>query len=154
VRRKPKAGKGFRQLQGVLMTDYVLDTSALLALFKDEEGAQEVEDILDSCTAGDSTVYVPFMSLMEFEYSTLRAQGRASTERALLTIQAWPARRMESSPEWGRRAAQVKALGSLSVGDAWNAALALILDAELVHKDPEFDDVPELKHRRLPYKKP
>ncbi len=136
------------------MTDYVFDTSALLALFQDEEGAQEVEDILDSCAEGGSTVYVPFMSLMEFEYSILRLQGRPATERALLTIQAWPARRLESSPEWGRQAARIKARGSLSVGDAWNAALALMLGAELVHKDPEFDSVPELKHRRLPYKKP
>lgn len=132
---------------------YVMDTSALFALFKDEEGAQEVEDILDSCDAGESVVYLPFMSLMEFEYSTLREKGQPATERALSVIQAWPAKRMESSPEWGREAAWIKSRVSLSIADAWNAALALMLDAELVHKDPEFDHVPELKHRRLPYKK-
>lgn len=136
------------------MTDYVLDTSALLALFKDEEGAQEVEDILATCRAGHSRAFLPFMSLMEFEYSTLRVRDRTTTERALSVIQAWPAKRTESSPEWGRRAAWVKSQVSLSVGDAWNAALALMLDAELVHKDPEFDHVPGLKHCRLPYKKP
>ena len=133
---------------------YVMDTSALLALFKDEEGAQEVEDILDSCDAGESVVCLPFMSLMEFEYSTLREKGQPTTERALSVIQAWPVKRMESSPEWGREAARIKSRVSLSIADAWNAALALMLDAELVHKDPEFDHVPELKHRRLPYKKP
>lgn len=135
------------------MTDYVLDTSALLALFKDEEGAQVVEDILVSCGAGHSRAVLPFMSLMEFEYATLRERGRMATERALSVIHAWPARRMESSPEWGRKAAWVKSQVSLSVGDAWNAALALLVDAELVHKDPEFDHVPGLKHCRLPYKK-
>jgi predicted nucleic acid-binding protein len=61
---------------------------------------------------------------------------------------------MESSPEWGREAARIKSRVSLSIADAWNAALAVMLGAELVHKDPEFDHVPELKHRRLPYKKP
>jgi predicted nucleic acid-binding protein len=154
AKRKQSAGLESRRFPDEPMADYVLDTSAVLALFRDEEGAQEVEDILDACAAGESVAYLPFMSLMEFEYSTLRAQGLPAIERALLTIHAWPVKRMESSPEWGRKAAKVKSEVSLSIADAWNAALALMLDAELVHKDPEFDYVPELKHRRLPYKKP
>lgn len=139
------------------MTDrasYVLDTSALLSLLRDEEGAQEVEDILKASEASRSRTYLPFMSLMELEYVALRERGRAATEQVLRLIQTWPVVRMESSPEWGSKAAWVKSRAPLSVADAWNAALALILDAELVHKDPEFDRVPDLKHRRLPYKKP
>ncbi|HEV7787046.1 MAG TPA: PIN domain-containing protein, partial [Thermoanaerobaculia bacterium] len=134
MKRKQSVGLEFREFPDVPMADYVLDTSAVLALFKDEEGAQEVEDILDACAAGDSVAYLPFMSLMEFEYSTLRAQGMPAIERALMTIQAWPVKRMESSPDWGRKAARVKSEVSLSIADAWNAALALMLDAELVHK--------------------
>jgi predicted nucleic acid-binding protein len=134
------------------MADYVIDTSALLTLFKDEDGAQEVEDILDVCEAGRSVAYVPFMSLMELEYATLREKGHRVADRALAMVQAWPVERVESSPEWRRKAAWVKSQVSLSTADAWNAALALMLDAELVHKDPEFDQVPGLKHRRLPYK--
>ena len=48
----------------------------------------------------------------------------------------------------------VEIRAGLSLADAWNAALALMLGAELIHKDPEYDEVPDLKHRRLPYKKP
>jgi predicted nucleic acid-binding protein len=136
------------------MADYVMDTTALLTLFKDEEGAQVVEDILDACEAGRAVAYVPFMSLMELEYTTLREKGPRIADRALAMVQAWPVERVESSPEWGRKAAWVKSQVSLSIADAWNAALALRLDAELVHKDPEFDQVPGLKHRRLPYKTP
>lgn len=55
-------------------------------------------------------------------------------------------------PEWRKAAARLKARAGLSLGDAWNASLALLLDAELVHKDPEFDDVKGLKSLRLPYK--
>ncbi|HEY0513231.1 MAG TPA: PIN domain-containing protein [Thermoanaerobaculia bacterium] len=135
------------------MTDYVLDTSALLALFKDEEGAQEVEEILDTCKGGKSKVYLPFMSIMEFDYQVLRSRGRTAVDGALRMIQAWPIETVESNPEWGRKAAWVKSRAGLSVADAWNAALALLLGAELVHKDPEFDQVHSLKHRRLPYKK-
>jgi hypothetical protein len=38
------------------------------------------------------------------------------------------------------------------VADAWICGLARLLDAELVHKDPEYDTVPDLKALQLPYK--
>jgi len=135
------------------MADYVLDTSALLTLFKDEDGADEVEAILEACEAGPSKAYLPFMSVMELEYLVLRSSGRATVEQVLRILQAWPVERVESNPEWGRKAAVVKAQGGLSMADAWISSLALMLDAELVHKDPELDALQELKHRRLPYKK-
>jgi predicted nucleic acid-binding protein len=135
------------------MADYVLDTSALLTLLKDEDGADEVEAILEACEAGRSRAYLPFMSAMELEYLVLRSSGRAAVERVLRILQAWPVERMESDPGWGRKAAAVKAQGGLSMADAWISSLALMLGAELVHKDPELDALLDLKHRRLPYKK-
>jgi predicted nucleic acid-binding protein len=53
-------------------------------------------------------------------------------------------------PEIIERAAQLKAVGGLSVADAWIAATALLRGARLVHKDPEFDTVQKLQHERLP----
>jgi len=41
---------------------------------------------------------------------------------------------------------------NLSTADVIIATQALDAGATLVHKDPEFDRVPGLKHRRLPYK--
>jgi predicted nucleic acid-binding protein len=135
------------------MADYVLDTSALLTLFKDEDGADEVEAVLEACEAGRSKAYLPFMSVMELAYLVLRSSGRAAAEGVLRILHAWPVERIESDPEWGRKAAAVKAQGGLSMADAWISSLALMLDAELVHKDPELDALQGLKHRRLPYKK-
>jgi predicted nucleic acid-binding protein len=134
------------------MPPYVLDTSALMAVFEQEDGALEVLEIVEDSREERPRVYLPFMSLMEFEYLTRRRFPAAVADEALRMLQSWPLDRMESFPEWGSRAAWVKSRASLSVADAWNAALALILDAELVHKDPEFDRVPDMKHRRLPYK--
>ena len=135
------------------MADYVLDTSALLTLLKDGDGADEVEAILEACEAGRSRAYLPFMSVMELEYLVLRSSGRADAEGVLRLLQAWPVEKIESTPEWGRKAAVVKAQGGLSMADAWISSLALMLDAELVHKDPELDALQDLKHRRLPDKK-
>jgi PIN domain len=75
------------------MIEYVLDTSALLTLFKDEEGAQEVEEILEACGNGRSRAYLPFMSLMEFEYMVLRSRGRTAVDGALRVLLAWPVER-------------------------------------------------------------
>lgn len=130
------------------MPGYVLDTSALLALFRGEDGAGQVVEVLES----GEPLYLPFMALMEFEYMTERERGLADLYGALRLIHAWPASLMESNPDWRRAAARLKAKAGLSLGDAWNASLALLLDAELVHKDPEFDEVGGLKSLRLPYK--
>ena len=46
-------------------------------------------------------------------------------------------------------AARVKASGQLSLADAWMAALALLHDAQLVHTDPEFDNVAGLRSVKL-----
>lgn len=130
------------------MSGYVLDTSALLTLFGGEEGATQVVQVLES----GEPLYLPFMALMEFEYMTERERGLEELYQALRLIQAWPASLVESHPDWRHAAARLKARAGLSLGDAWNASLALLLDAELVHKDPEFDDVRGLKSLRLPYK--
>ena len=46
-------------------------------------------------------------------------------------------------------AARIKGGGQLSLADAWMAALALLRDAQLVHQDPEFDNVADLRSVKL-----
>jgi len=124
---------------------YVLDTSALMRLLLDEPGAGEVERIVE----GDEPVALPFMAVMEVQYVLLRRLPPLHVGRLIATLQAWPVEIVESDPEWGRQAANVKAQGGLSLADAWMAALALQRDARLVHRDPEFDGVPGLRAHRL-----
>ncbi len=56
------------------------------------------------------------------------------------------------SPALLERAAGLEAKHPLSLADAWIAAAALELGATLVHKDPEFENLPGLSEERLPYK--
>jgi predicted nucleic acid-binding protein len=58
---------------------------------------------------------------------------------------------LESLTLHGECGARIKAWGRISLADAWVAALALLNDAELVHKDPEFDSVLGLRALKLPY---
>ncbi|HEY76675.1 MAG TPA: type II toxin-antitoxin system VapC family toxin [Thermoflexia bacterium] len=134
------------------MNRYVLDTSAVLALLNNEPGTEQVLEILDAATQGLASVHIPFMTLMELEYILLRRSSPAKTDQILSLVQAWPVIIEHSTEEWSHTAAKIKASTPLSVADAWICSLAQLLDAELVHKDPEYDAVSNLKSLQLPYK--
>jgi predicted nucleic acid-binding protein len=125
---------------------YVLDTSAVMAVILEEHGS----DLVREAVYGQERVTLPFIVLMEVEYKLLQVRPEV-VEESLSTLDAWPVHPAESFFTWRRAAAQVKAQGKISLADAWIASLALLEDAELIHKDPEFDAVTGLKHLRLPY---
>jgi predicted nucleic acid-binding protein len=130
---------------------YVLDTSAVLAVLKAEPGYEKVAEILaEAENDGGQDLLLPFMTVMETQYRLLRDLPQEEVLAAVRLVEAWPVTVMESTPSWRQRAAEVKSLGGLSVADAWIASLALLHDAELVHKDPEFDGVEGLRSYRLP----
>jgi len=129
--------------------DYVLDTSAILVVLLNEPESTRTTEVLRSGRDEGARIALPFLALMEIEYKLLRQMAPSDTELALQTVAEWPATIAESDEAWRRRAARVKARGGLSLADSWMAALALIHDAELVHKDPEFDSVPGLRSVRL-----
>lgn len=120
---------------------YVFDTSAIVAHLNDEPEADRIEAVLRA----PARLMIPFMALMEARYLLLRDRRRDQVEEALRLVEAWPAQIVESAPTWREVAAEVKARGGLSVADAWIASLALLHDAELLHKDPEFDRVEGLR---------
>lgn len=129
----------------------VLDTSAVIALLENEPEAASVLALLDDARQGTVEVCLPFLALMEVEYILMRRLPPDRVVVALTALADWPVRVVESDPAWRHEAAHLKAAGGLSLADAWVAALALLRDAELVHKDPEFDAVPSLRAVRLPY---
>ena len=130
------------------MAGKVLDTSAIIAYLYDEPGA----DIAEGAIFGGSQILMPFMALMEVEYKFRRElKSEDDVLEKMAVLLHWPVETRESDPAWGSQAARIKAWGRISLADAWVAALALLNDAELVHKDPEFDGVDGLKAVRLPY---
>lgn len=135
------------------MSTYVLDSSAILCLLLGEAGAERVAEVLrlaETSPALKSRVLLPFMALMEIEYWLRRSLPLGEVEQSLLLVEHWPVEVRESSPQWRHQAAALKAEVNLSVADAWIASLALLADAELVHKDPEYERVAGLKGIRLP----
>ncbi|MCH8477106.1 MAG: PIN domain-containing protein [Wenzhouxiangella sp.] len=118
------------------MRQFLLDTSALLALREDEPGAERVADLLK-----DSAVqcHACFMTRMEVLYRVWEDEGELAGKLALQQCLALPLDWVEASDALLLQAAELKAGFSISVVDAWIAAAAMRQGATLLHKDPEFE---------------
>lgn len=130
------------------MSGFLLDTSALLALRDNELGANRISELLSD----GSPCYGSFMTLMEVFYRVWKDEGEAAGREAYADCFALPMVWIHESAEILQRAAVIKATHPLLVADAWIAATALELEVTLVHKDPEFEHLPDLLQERLPYK--
>ncbi len=133
------------------MKRYLLDSSALLTLRDDEAGADRVAALLEQSTKGKSQCLCCFMSLMEVLYRVWRDEGEAEGRLAYQQCLALPVQWLHETEAMLVKAAEIKAAHPLSVADAWIAACALLSNATLVHKDPEFRAV-AVAQETLPYK--
>ena len=134
------------------MSGFLLDTSALLTLRDDEPGAAQVSQILREASENGSPCYGCFMSLMEVFYRVWKDEDEQAGREAYTDCLALPIDWIHESRQLLERAASIKATHPLSLADAWIAAAALENNATLVHKDPEFEELPGLMEERLPYK--
>jgi predicted nucleic acid-binding protein len=134
------------------MATMVLDAHALMVLFNDEPGADEIEKILLKAESGSPRLLMSVVNWGEIYYSILRG---ASPEIADAKAHEIAGMRIEVVPvdaddlELVRQAAQFKATKKMSYADCFAAALAKIKNAELVTGDAEFKVVEsELKKIR------
>ena len=128
---------------------YVLDTSALLALRGDERGADRVEKLLQQATRKQCRLLVSFMTRMEILYLVWRDEGERAARDALRLVDSFALEWITCEPRILECSAYVKSQGGLSVADSWIAATAIIHDATLIHKDPEFQKFKEMSQEFL-----
>jgi len=132
---------------------FVLDTSAILAYIEDEDGAEDVEELLIKAENKKVFVYVPFITLTEVFYISMEEKGEKEAFKRVHLIQSLAVGIVESSESITLTAGKLKATNRISFADAYIAAISKELNAVLVHKDPEFENVrPPLKQYKLPYK--
>ena len=129
---------------------YLLDSSALLALIENEEGADRIEQIFL-----EESALVPFLSLLEVHYITLQERGQGEADRRYALLKQLPCKILWQLDEpLLLTASRFKAGHKLSLADAMIAAFARRHEAILVHKDPEYEALAEeeLEQEALPYK--
>jgi predicted nucleic acid-binding protein len=114
---------------------FVVDTSALLTLIEDEIGAERVDQVLRT-----ERVWIPWLVLLEVNYITRQERGEAEADRRYALMKQLPVTILWSMDEPTLlTAARIKASYHLSLADAVIAAFTMQLNANLLHKDPEFE---------------
>jgi ribonuclease VapC len=132
---------------------YVLDTSAILTLWNEEEGAPIVERILRDNSL-DGKIFISFMTVMECRYRVWREQGQNVADELVNSLRLLPVIRVDIDDVLLALASELKARFKISVADSWIIATAMKCEATLVHKDPEFDALNDrVAMKRLPYKR-
>ncbi len=129
---------------------FVLDTTALIALRRDEAGADRIHQLMESAREDRCRLLVSFMSRMELLYLVWRKEGERASRQALRLLDSLPLEWVGCEAAILEDAAHLKVRGNLSVADSWIAATALVRRARLVHRDPEFSSLAELDQETLP----
>ena len=131
------------------MATYLLDTSAILAHYRDEVGTKTVEELFDDDSA---EVCISSLSITELARRILELGSDSATARAESLVYAGLASRV--IPVDAAVAIRAFELGAAATSrlpliDALIAASAAISGAILVHRDSHFDALPEGLPERL-----
>jgi ribonuclease VapC len=131
----------------------VLDTSAVIAFFCNEDGADLVESHLNKAKKGNVSLYISFATIAELFSSAVKKEGKEKAEYYMAIIRSLPVKVVHSDDDLCLSAGALKAKYKMSFADAFIASSALHLDGILVHKDPEFEALKQiLRMETLPYK--
>src|SRR2546423_12717520 len=131
------------------MTSLVLDSFAILAYYRDEEGADKVLKLFHDAMDGKVELYVTTYNLGEVYYISWRKYNKETADKVWQQIMQLPLVIVEPDLEMTFEAATIKATHKISYADAHAAALALHLKAALVTGDREFEDLKNIKGFKL-----
>jgi ribonuclease VapC len=120
------------------MSAKVLDSFALVAYFRDEPGAEAVENLLVVAGRKDSPLHMTDVNYAEVKYSIVRKDGAEAWAEAAKILQGLPIDFHPTTRALADTVADFKARFKLSLADAFAAALAKEKKTELVTGDPEF----------------
>lgn len=119
----------------------VLDSYALIAYFRGEPAGVPVKELLQRAGRADKPVHMTEVNYAEAKYMILRKDGADAWAEAARILIALPIEFHPADRELADLAADFKSRFSLSLADAFAAALARQHTAELVTGDPEFKAV-------------
>jgi ribonuclease VapC len=120
------------------MPSKVLDSFALIAYFRDEPGAEAMEDMLVSAGKKDTPLLMTDVNYAEVKYSVVKKDGAEAWAKAAKVLQGLPIDFLSTTRALADTAADFKARFKLSLADAFAASLAKERRTELVTGDPEF----------------
>ncbi len=120
------------------MPGSVLDSFALIAYFRDEAGADKVENLLHRAAARHEPLQMTEVNYAEVQYIIIRKNGLTAWEMAAASLVSLPIAFHPITRDLADVAARLKASHRISLADAFASALAKHRKCELVTGDLEF----------------
>jgi len=119
----------------------VLDSFALVAYFRGEPCGVKVKELLQEAGKADKPLHMSEINYAEVKYMIIRKNGKAAWDEAAQVLSALPVKFHAGTREMSDLVADFKSRFTISLADAFAAALAKAINAELVTGDPEFNDL-------------
>ncbi len=121
------------------MANYVLDSYAMLAFFRNEPGADKIKQLLNDASLDKHELHMTCINAGEVFYITHRKEGAEKAALAWKGLLQFPIHITEADVEFTLAAAKLKAKYSISYADAFAAVLTIKRKATLITGDDEFD---------------
>ncbi|MDR1147738.1 MAG: PIN domain-containing protein [Spirochaetaceae bacterium] len=121
--------------------NYIFDACALISLIKNEAAFDQVNDLLARAAAGEISIFMSIVNLLEVYYGFLRDMGEQAADEIMSDAADLPITVIDTiSGAVYREAARFKTAYSMSLADAFLCACAKDLSAVIVTKDDEIKD--------------
>ncbi len=133
------------------MANFVMDSYAMLAFFRNEQGGEKVEQLLNEAAADKHELFLTCINAGEIYYMSHRKDGAGKAELVWKALLQFPIQIIEADLEFSLSAAKIKAKYSISYADAFAAALTIKRKATLVTGDDEFDALLAEPHFKVKY---
>ena len=118
------------------MNRYVLDACALLALLRNEPGADKVAAAINAANIGEAEIVMHKVNLLEVYYDLYRSIGKEKADIILSEIRKRPIIiNAEVTDNIFVEAGRMKASYKISLADSFALAQALVLGSELLTTD-------------------
>jgi len=121
---------------------FVLDACALLAVARNEKGADIVVDVYNEAIKGTAKLFLNRINLLEVYYDFYRYKGKEYADNFVKTIKCSEAQICEFDEVIFTHAGRLKATYKISLADSIALAQAIVLKGSLLTCDHhEFDAI-------------
>jgi len=117
---------------------YILDSCAIITLFKEEEGSEKVKDLLNQSIQQEIDLYLPIIQFGEILYIIEKYLGEEIKNEVRAQIKASRIRIANIDENLTEEAAHYKAQGGISYPDCFVIAIAKKFNGVILTKDKEF----------------
>jgi predicted nucleic acid-binding protein len=130
---------------------YILDACAIIALLKDEAGAEEVSAIFNEAFKGEAQISMNKINLLEVYYDVYRSADKETADNVVLELIKRPVTVVsEISDAVFAEAGRLKATYRISLADSIALAEASVSDGLLMTADHhEFESVEKHEHTQF-----